>query len=86
MQNLYFCRSRIPKFYEIITSAPIYTIYNDSMQLEWNLYFRRSHIPKFYEITKNGTDGCLYYGFATCGNKVFDSFSFGTKEGKHVLS
>ena len=45
------------------------------MQLEWNLYFRRSHIPKFYEITKNGTDGCLYYGFATCGNKVFDSFS-----------
>ena len=40
-----------------------------------NLYFRRSHIPKFYEITKNGTDGCLYYGFATCGNKVFDSFS-----------
>jgi len=31
----------------------------------------RSHIPKFYEITKSGTDGCLYYGFATCGNKVF---------------
>merc|ERR1712037_338716 len=30
----------------------------------------RSHIPKFYEITKSGTDGCLYYGFATCGNKL----------------
>jgi len=28
------------------------------------------HIPKFYEITKSGTDGCLYYGFATCGNKL----------------
>ena len=33
----------------------------------------RSHIPKFYEITKSGTDGCLYYGFATCGNKVFQT-------------
>jgi len=30
----------------------------------------KSHIPKFYEITKSGTDGCLYYGFATCGNKL----------------
>lgn len=30
----------------------------------------KSYFPKFYSIVKSGTDGCLYYGFATCGNKV----------------
>merc|ERR1711942_178209 len=30
----------------------------------------KSYFPKFYAIVKGGTKDCLYYGFATCGNKV----------------
>jgi len=30
----------------------------------------RSYFPKFYSKVKAGTKDCLYYGFATCGNKV----------------
>ena len=30
----------------------------------------RSYFPKFYAKVKAGTKDCLYYGFATCGNKV----------------
>ena len=30
----------------------------------------RAQFPKFYEIVKKGGQGCLYYGFATSGNKV----------------
>jgi len=30
----------------------------------------KSYFPKFYAKVKAGTKDCLYYGFATCGNKV----------------
>merc|ERR1712228_256003 len=30
----------------------------------------KSYFPKFYSKVKAGTKDCLYYGFATCGNKV----------------
>merc|ERR1712168_1403259 len=30
----------------------------------------RSYFPKFYSLVKAGSPGCLYYGFATCGQKV----------------
>jgi len=30
----------------------------------------KSYFPKFYDIVKKGGQGTLYYGFATCGNKV----------------
>jgi len=30
----------------------------------------RSYFPKFYSLVRAGTEGCLYYGFATCGSKV----------------
>jgi len=30
----------------------------------------RSYFPKFYAKVKSGTKDCIYYGFATCGNKV----------------
>merc|ERR1711935_197195 len=30
----------------------------------------KAQFPKFYEIVKKGGQGCLYYGFATSGNKV----------------
>ena len=30
----------------------------------------KSYFPKFYAKVKSGTKDCLYYGFATCGNKV----------------
>jgi len=30
----------------------------------------RSYFPKFYAKVKAGTKDCLYYGFATCGEKV----------------
>lgn len=30
----------------------------------------RSYFPKFYSKVKSGTKDCIYYGFATCGNKV----------------
>jgi len=30
----------------------------------------KSFFPKFYAKVKTGTKDCIYYGFATCGNKV----------------
>merc|ERR1711887_117878 len=30
----------------------------------------KSYFSKFYNIVKAGGQGCLYYGFATCGQKV----------------
>jgi len=30
----------------------------------------KAHFAKFYEIVKKGGQGCLYYGFATSGQKV----------------
>jgi len=30
----------------------------------------KSYFPKFYAKVKSGTKDCIYYGFATCGNKV----------------
>jgi len=48
-----------------VTIVPYFTVPEGKMD-EFTAGFK-----DFYEGTKAGTDECLYYGFATCGNKVF---------------
>jgi len=44
----------------------------------------KSYFPKFYAKVKAGTKDCLYYGFATCGNKVL--CREGYKNGEAMLA
>jgi len=44
----------------------------------------KSYFPKFYSKVKGGTKDCLYYGFATCGNKVL--CREGYKDGAALLA
>merc|ERR1711909_170285 len=44
----------------------------------------KSYFPKFYAKVKSGTKDCLYYGFATCGNKVL--CREGYKDGAALLA
>ena len=40
-----------------------------------------SAFPEFYAQTRAGTESCLYYGFATCGNTVFCREGYTDAEG-----
>jgi len=48
-----------------VTIFPIFTVHEGKMDAF------QATFSKFYAATKQGTDECLYYGFATSGNQVF---------------
>jgi hypothetical protein len=65
----------MPSYDGHVTVVPYFTVADGKME-EFKKFF-----PDFYAGTKAGTKECMYYGFATCGNKAFCREGYKSAEG-----